>query len=241
VDGIFGPNTEKATRDFQKFAGKVIDGIVGPNTWKTILEPAKIPATNLRKFKAQLGTVADFVQHVQLLELRDREPQRLFQALSDFGGTTRGARYLIIKQDPRVIDFRHFFAAAGESYGSIMSRGRGLPIGGSRGEALLLGVGNEIAQCIDEGLKSKLNSCFSREDLGSNRLGAEFGRLVKIAQAENRKMPIYQQLNSFLRRVAPAPPKAIGGTELPGAGTNFLESAAAIVAGIIDILLPEAY
>lgn len=38
VDGIFGPNTEAATRDFQRNHGLVADGIVGPKTWKAGLE-----------------------------------------------------------------------------------------------------------------------------------------------------------------------------------------------------------
>jgi len=32
VDGIFGPDTDRATRDFQRSRGLAVDGIVGPNT-----------------------------------------------------------------------------------------------------------------------------------------------------------------------------------------------------------------
>ena len=32
VDGIYGPNTEAATRSFQREAGILVDGIVGPQT-----------------------------------------------------------------------------------------------------------------------------------------------------------------------------------------------------------------
>jgi peptidoglycan hydrolase-like protein with peptidoglycan-binding domain len=33
IDGIFGPNTDKAVRAYQKSKGLKVDGIVGPMTW----------------------------------------------------------------------------------------------------------------------------------------------------------------------------------------------------------------
>lgn len=36
VDGIFGPITDEAVRDFQKKNGLVVDGIVGENTWQKL-------------------------------------------------------------------------------------------------------------------------------------------------------------------------------------------------------------
>ncbi|MBW4584469.1 peptidoglycan-binding protein [Aetokthonos hydrillicola Thurmond2011] len=36
VDGIFGPKTEAAVKDFQKSHGLVVDGIVGPKTWAAL-------------------------------------------------------------------------------------------------------------------------------------------------------------------------------------------------------------
>lgn len=35
-DGIFGPITEEAVRDFQKSHGLAVDGIVGPKTWAAL-------------------------------------------------------------------------------------------------------------------------------------------------------------------------------------------------------------
>jgi hypothetical protein len=41
-DGIFGPRTENAVKDFQKSAGLSRDGVVGPITWGAILENEQI-------------------------------------------------------------------------------------------------------------------------------------------------------------------------------------------------------
>jgi peptidoglycan hydrolase-like protein with peptidoglycan-binding domain len=36
VDGVFGPQTEDAVKDFQQANGLVVDGVVGPITWSHI-------------------------------------------------------------------------------------------------------------------------------------------------------------------------------------------------------------
>jgi peptidoglycan hydrolase-like protein with peptidoglycan-binding domain len=37
VDGIFGPQTESATRNFQTAHGLLVDGIIGPQTWQALV------------------------------------------------------------------------------------------------------------------------------------------------------------------------------------------------------------
>ena len=40
LDGVFGPETERAVREFQRENGLVEDGVVGANTWRAILSSA---------------------------------------------------------------------------------------------------------------------------------------------------------------------------------------------------------
>ena len=42
VDGIFGPITDEAVRDFQKHTELAVDGIVGPITWEKLVGGALI-------------------------------------------------------------------------------------------------------------------------------------------------------------------------------------------------------
>ncbi len=45
VDGVFGPRTNQAVREYQGDHGLAVDGIVGPNTWGTMLAEYPQPPT----------------------------------------------------------------------------------------------------------------------------------------------------------------------------------------------------
>jgi peptidoglycan hydrolase-like protein with peptidoglycan-binding domain len=59
IDGIFGPITEQAVKQFQEMAHLAVDGIVGPITWAALLQGYDIPQT-LRQ-----GSSGDLVARLQ--------------------------------------------------------------------------------------------------------------------------------------------------------------------------------
>ena len=103
------------------------------------------------------------------------------------------------------------------------------------------GVLNEVAQCIDEATKQKLDSCFSREDLVSNRLGARFGETLVISQSEANGDSVADELSAYLVRLGPLAPSDIAKLNVPSAGANVLELGGAMLQGLADILVPKAY
>ena len=61
VDGVFGPKTEQAVKDFQQSNGLVADGIVGPTTWSKV-HPYREASPTLKA--GSLGPVVAMLQGV---------------------------------------------------------------------------------------------------------------------------------------------------------------------------------
>ena len=61
VDGVFGPQTEQAVKDFQQSNGLVVDGIVGPITWSHV-HPYREASPTLQA--GSLGPVVAMLQGV---------------------------------------------------------------------------------------------------------------------------------------------------------------------------------
>lgn len=251
-DGLFGPKTQRAVIAFQRQSGQVQDGVVGEQTWKWLTIPTgrKTHAPNLARFSSAIGEMEDFIHHVKQLESVHRRFGDLMTSvhIADFGATGHSRRFLLTKGGSlsgsgAIIDFRHFFAAASEAFAAGRSQGRP-PLGGTRGDAVLLGLLFELTQCLDEATRSRLQSCFSREDLMSNRLGAEFGRTITIAESTRSKEPVSQLLRRYLVRLHPV---SLGSElqpvikRLPSPVQVPFEGVVAMLIWLYDAAIPAAY
>jgi hypothetical protein len=116
-----------------------------------------------------------------------------------------------------------------------------MDIGGGKGDALWNGVANEVVQCVDEGTAFKLNSCFAKEDLSSNRLGVEFGERVVRSGTMPSRRPISQMLDQFLAELNPAPPRALRTVKLPTHADVATELFTTVLLGTYEIVVPSAY
>ncbi len=58
VDGVFGPLTEGAVKEFQQGAGLTADGIIGPLTWNALPDGATMPTL-------QEGSTGEVVRSLQ--------------------------------------------------------------------------------------------------------------------------------------------------------------------------------
>ncbi|MEX0285127.1 MAG: peptidoglycan-binding protein [Paracoccaceae bacterium] len=234
VDGVFGPKTEAALKRFQKQAKLEVDGLLGP---KTLAELTKRPLPEqaaLKKFYGSLGSIGDFVNHLRELEMTSSGIHETVGKLKGFSKTRGGSRYYITTSQPRVVDFQHFFAAFIQAYDGRMAFG----FARGPGNAMALGVALEISQCVRKALGSEIDSCFSPEDLGSNRLGAHFANYVRNEQDNRKYTSLAGALNAYLRKVAPEQNSAqqvANPVVLPGIPRQRQEALYAMSVFVIDI------
>ena len=125
-------------------------------------------------------------------------------------------RYLFLSRGSvPLLDGKHFFAAmyqelTGEMV-NVLERGAD-----HRGYTLLLGIGNELKQCLDEARARDFNSCFSPEDLGTNRLGYLFARRVIKARLTGTSVSMQAMLRTFLEERGPVSIARVHASKGPG-------------------------
>ena len=193
------------------------------------------------KFAYSIGSADDFVQHLRILEAKNN-----LSNLSNFGSTNSGGRYLLVaKGSTPVIDFRHFFAAMSQRLsGGVTEKFWSVKFKNtfrSESGVLLLGVVNEISQCIDETAKLKLESCFAFEDLASNRLGVEFAEMVIRYQSNNAKINHGDLLKIFLANLDPLPASRLADIKVNIAKSVLLELVGQTFQMLSNSVFPKAY
>lgn len=187
-----------------------------------------------------MASVAAFIkmqgsQHQFVADFRRFEADKKLSELPAYYLSAKN-RYLIVTAGPtRIVDFRHFSAAmllVLEGY-AVLPR---LPAGG----ALMAGVANELIQCVGEGyaalrLKQQAKSCFSNEDLGSNRMGVQFGELVQQARVEKREDTVASLLDRYLSRFLPLSDVKLGKLQLNAGSAVAREMLLAVVLGLREL------
>src|SRR6266702_791808 len=88
-DGIFGPNTDRLTRQWQTAHGLVPDGIVGPKTWAVAEPRTDIPMTTIAHVKGiENLSVADLRSLVSAAQWIGIDPSWLAEIISFETGHT---------------------------------------------------------------------------------------------------------------------------------------------------------
>lgn len=167
------------------------------------------------KFIAEIGDLNDFVLHLNSWQENSQKE------LLNLGGK----RYLLLdnKAVP-IIDFRHFLSAMFYRLNSY-----------KLGTVLFLGIGLEADQML------KINSsAFSKEDLGSNRMGVDFAEYILKSRAENDNAQIGTLLNRFLKPFNPIKKSAYKRVK-HHLLNNFFELSYQVLKIIEDFIIGKSY
>lgn len=102
VDGIFGPGTDKALKQFQKDAGLTVDGYYGPNTKKALKDGIQLQEeeSDMEKVAIVINSFADFPSVEQLAKRKDAgiflrdiaEERQVAEQIIVVGGGTKGLK-----------------------------------------------------------------------------------------------------------------------------------------------------